>query len=136
MAWFAIGAAFLLSDCATTPVGTSDARTVPPARVLSTDYITQRAGTCLVVVKRDSGFGGSACSSRVFVDGQAVAGLATGEKVSLYVTPGEHIIGANPNGICGGGLSEVSIVAHIDRPSILRIRYGSNGDYSIQPTAM
>lgn len=65
-----------------------------------------------------------------------LADLASGEKVSLYISVGDHIIGSDPNGICGGGLSEVSISARADKPTTLRIRYGSNGDYTTQPTAM
>jgi len=125
----------LLCGCATAPISTSKAHAVPPERVLSSAYLTQRPGTCLVIVKRDTGILGSPCSSRVFVDSHPVAELATGEKVSLYLIPGEHIIGADSKA-CAGGLPEASIFARPDRPAALRIRYGTNGDFSIQPTAM
>jgi hypothetical protein len=69
------------------------------------------------------------------VDGKPVADLETGEKVSLYLNAGEHIIGADPNGKCHGGLSQTSITTKRDQPTTLRIRYGSNGEFTIQPAA-
>jgi hypothetical protein len=127
---------YFLAGCATTPVTTAEAKVVPASRILASEYLVRQPGSCLVIIKRDAGIGGSACSSRVSVDGHPVADVASGEKISLYVSAGDHIIGSDPNGICGGGLSEVSIAARPDKPATLRIRYGSNGDYTIQPTAM
>ncbi len=132
---FVLTTTLALAGCATTPVSTSDAQAVPLERVFASDVLLRKPGTCLVIVKRDQGFFGSACSSRVLVDGRPVVDLATGEKVSLYLSEGDHIIGADSKA-CGGGISEVSIAARSDRPSTLRIRYGTNGEYTIQPTAM
>ena len=124
------------AGCATTPVATSEADLVPSERIISTAFLEPKANTGEVIVKRDRGFGGSACSSRVYVDGAAVADLRPSEKIILHLTVGDHIIGSNPNGVCGGGLSEVSVLVKKEKSVTLRIRYGSNGDYAIQPTAL
>jgi hypothetical protein len=128
-------AIFFVAGCATSPVSTNEAAPVPPERIISDVFLATKPNTGEVIIKRDTGFGGSACSSRVFVDGSPVADLRTGEKVTLYLPLGDHIIGAEPNGICGGGLSEVSVTVKKESASVFRIRYGSNGDYDIQPTA-
>ncbi len=105
-------------------------------RALAPEYLKPKPNSGLVIVKRDSGYQGLACSSHVLVDGHLVANLARSEKVSLYLSVGDHIIGAEPKGICVGGLSEVSVVARSDKTITLRIRYGSSGDFTLQPTAL
>ncbi len=130
-----IVAAVALTACATTPVDTSEARPVSPDRILASDYATQRPGTYLVIIKRDAGRSGAACSSHVIVDGRPIADLAIEEKLSVYLTLGDHIISSTPNGSCGGGFAEASIVVRADRPTTLRIQYDSKGEYTIQPTA-
>ena len=129
-------AGVLTSGCATSSISTDAAEPVPAERILSTEHSMNRPGTCLVMVKRDTGSAGSECTSRLLVDGKPVADLATGEKVSLYLPFGEHIIGADPNGKCHGGLSTTSLTVLRDRSTTLRIRYGANGEFTIQPTAM
>jgi hypothetical protein len=69
------------------------------------------------------------------VNGTPVADLDTEEKVVLHLPIGEHILSAWPNGICGGGMSEVSTTVRAGKQLNFRIGYGSNGDFSIQPTA-
>lgn len=131
-----LAVAQFICGCATTPVSTSEARPVATDRILSSAYSSQRPGSRLVIVKRDTGMMGLTCPSRVLIDGHPVADLATGEKVSFYVAPGDHVVGAkSPSWRCGG-LAEVSITARTDRPALLRIRWGTGGEYAIQPTAM
>jgi hypothetical protein len=70
------------------------------------------------------------------VDGKPTADLATGEKITLYLPLGEHIISANPNAGCNGGFSSTSITARRDQPMTLRISYGANGEFMIRAAAM
>ncbi|MFA6546884.1 MAG: hypothetical protein WCS99_20880 [Limisphaerales bacterium] len=129
-----LAAAFFVG-CATSPISNSEAKEVGQSRLLSNRYGNKRENCGEVLVKRDRGIMGSACSSRVFVNAEAVADLRVGEKVTLFLPVGDHIISSKPNGICGGGLAETSVSVVLTRPISLRIRYGSNGDYTIQPTA-
>ena len=96
--------ALALAGCSTTPISNADAVPVPPERHLR--YTHARAGTVPVLIKRDVGMMGSACATRVFVDGELAAYVRAGEKVILNVPTGEVVFGAEPSGICAGGLVE------------------------------
>lgn len=131
----ALCAGLLLYGCATTPVPTSEAVEVPASRLLNGIALVRRADTGVVVIKRDAGFAASACTTRIFVDGVPIADIATGEKVTLHLTEGAHMLAGRANGVCIGGLVETSVVAVKGRLSAVRISYGSSGEFSIQPTA-
>ena len=128
-------AALLLAGCATTPVSTSGAQSVPPTRVLNASFLQRRDGHGEVVIKRDEGFIGSACNTRIFANAVAVAEIAPGEKVVFYLPEGEQMVAAKAAGICAGGLVEAKVLVSRSRSSIFRVSYGSNGEFSIQPTA-
>jgi hypothetical protein len=124
-----------LTACATTPITINQAATVPVSRVLAPQLVSQASNTGSLVVKRDSGFMGSACTIRVFVDAVPVADLKPSEKVELFVALGEHSVVATSNGICGGGTSEAAVVIMPERQRILRIASGQSGDIFLQPSA-
>lgn len=136
MYFFAVLAALSLMACATQPVTVENALAVPFARILAPQWLSQAPYTGSLVVKRDSGFMGSACNVRVFIDAVPVADLAPSEKVELFVTLGEHIVGAASTGVfCGGGASEAAVVITPERQKILRIASGQSGDLHLQPSA-
>ena len=123
-----------LTACATTPVTIQQAAGVPNSRILSSQWLTQTPNTGSLVVKRDSGFMGSACTIRVFVDAVPVADLAPSERVELFVALGEHSVVATSNGICGGGTPETAVVIMAEHQRILRIASGQSGDIFLQPS--
>ncbi len=124
-----------LTACATTPVTINQASAVPTSRILAPQWTAQGSNTGILIVKRDSGFMGSACTIRVFVDAVPVADLAPSEKIELYVPLGEHSVVVSSNGICGGGTSEAAVVIMPERQRILRIASGQSGDIYLQPSA-
>lgn len=124
-----------LTACATSPVSINQASAVPSARILAPQWLSQAQYTGSLVIKRDSGFMGSACTIRVFIDAVPVVDLAPSEKVELFVPLGEHVVGATSNGICGGGASEAAVVISPERQKILRIASGQSGDIYLQPSA-
>ena len=124
-----------IGGCATRPVSNAEAVNVPMERIVDSRYLQNAPNTGQVTVKRDSGFGGSACSSRIFVNAKPVADLRTSEKVVLYLPEGEYVISAWPNSICGGGMSEVRATVKSGGELNFRVGYGSNGDFSINATA-
>ena len=124
-----------LAACATTPLTINQAAAVPETRILAPHLLAQASNTGSLVVKRDSGFMGSACTIRVFVDAVPVADLKSAEKVELFVALGEHSVVATSNGICGGGTSEAAVVIMPERQRILRIASGQSGDIFLQPSA-
>jgi hypothetical protein len=132
---FTLILALLLAACATTPTTIQQASDVPSSRILAAQWVSQAPYTGSLVVKRDSGFMGSACTIRVFVDAVPVADLAPAEKVEIFVPMGEHIVGVTSNGICGGGVAETAVVIGLERQKILRIASGQSGDIYLQPSA-
>ncbi|HZD42010.1 MAG TPA: hypothetical protein VE131_14910 [Terriglobales bacterium] len=131
----AIFLTLVLMACATQPVSVRQAAAVPSSRVLAPQWLSPAQHTGSVVIKRDAGFMGSACTVRVFVDTVPVADLAPSEKVELFLPAGEHIVGASSNGICGGGTSEEAVVVRPESQKILRIASGQSGDIHLQPSA-
>jgi hypothetical protein len=135
MSWTFLLLLLPLSACATTPVTVNQAAAVPDSRILAPQLLAQASNTGSLVVKRDSGFMGSACTIRVFVDAVPVADLKPSEKVELFIALGEHSVVATSNGICGGGISETVVVVMPERQKILRIASGQSGDILLQPSA-
>ena len=132
-------AAFLilsLTACATQPVSIYQASAVPSSRILAPQLLSQAQYTGSLIIKRDTGFMGSACTIRVFVNSVPVADLAPSEKVEIFVPLGEHIVSAAPIGtLCGGGTSEAAVVIRPESQKILRIASGQSGDIHVQPSA-
>jgi len=125
-----------LMACATQPISIYQASVVPSSRILAPQLLSQAQYTGTLIIKRDTGFMGSACTIRVFVDAVPVADLAPSEKVELFIPVGEHVVGATPTGtFCGGGTSEAAVVIRPESQKILRIASGQSGDIHLQPSA-
>ena len=85
---------------------------------------------------RDRGMMGSACTIQVFCDGTLAAGIRAEEKIVLYLSPGEHIVGVmHDGGICGGGIDQIELDVALDKPRNLRIAIGQSGDIKIESSA-
>jgi hypothetical protein len=121
--------------CATRPISTTSARVVPSNRLLTKEFLTPKEGLGKVVVKRDSGVGGSVCTTRIFVNSKPIADISVSEKVVFYLPEGEYILSAWPNGICGGGLAEVKVLIEQGKEKVFRVGYGTGSDFFIHPTA-
>ena len=125
-----------LMACATQPISIYQASVVPSSRILAPQLLSQAQYTGTLIIKRDTGFMGSACTIRVFVDAVAVADLAPSEKVELFIPLGEHVVSATPTDtFCGGGTSEAAVVIRPESQRILRIASGQSGDIHLQPSA-
>jgi hypothetical protein len=121
--------------CATKPVSNEMAKDVPAKQIIDSSLLAKKEGSGKVIIKRDSGFMGSACMTRVYIDGKEIADLDTAQKITVYPSYGDHIFSAWPKGVCGGGMSEQSGRVANDRDLMYRIGYGTNGDFGIYPTA-
>jgi hypothetical protein len=125
-----------LTACATTPLPLNQTVAIPESRVLAPQFLSQASNAGSLVLKRDGGFMGSACTIRVFVDAVPVADLKPSERVELFVPLGEHSVVVTATGaICGGGTSEAAVVIMPERQRILRIASGQSGDIFLQPSA-
>lgn len=125
-----------LTGCASTPVSNQAAKPVPAQRVIDpslTMRVSEDSGQ--VIIKRDAGFGGSACLTQIFMDGKILAEIDPSEKFTFYPSTGEHIFSVQPKGMCGGGMVETAGVVKKDGVLTYRVGYGSNGDFGIYRTA-
>jgi hypothetical protein len=80
MRFFAAFLALSLTACATQPVSIQQASTAPSSRILAPQWLSQAQYTGSLIIKRDTGFMGSACTIRVFVNTVPVADLAPSKK--------------------------------------------------------
>jgi len=136
MRFFAIFVVLSLTACATQPISIYQASAVPSSRILAPQLLSQAQYTGSLIIKRDTGFMGSACTIRVFVDTVPVADLGPSEKVELFVPLGEHVVSATPiDFLCGGGTSEAAVIIRPESQNILRIASGQSGDIHLQPSA-
>lgn len=81
----------VLAGCATQAPKQSQIKPVPTDRALA--YQSASDGDATIIVTRDIGFAGSGCFAGLYLDGDLVAKLDTGERTSLYVPSGRHVIG-------------------------------------------
>lgn len=123
----------LLAGCATQPVSTTDADPVPASRIINTQYTQKSPDRGVVLVKRDSGWSGSACAAEVYVNSVPVAKIRSAEKIYLYLEPGPHNIGAYSG--CLGGISEERVIVNKGQTVTLRISYDNNGGFDINHTS-
>jgi hypothetical protein len=70
----------ILSGCATSPIGSASAS---PGHQLPNEWQSPGVNTGKLIVTRDSGFMGAACSQRIYVDGTPVADLRSGQSVTV-----------------------------------------------------
>lgn len=132
----ATAAALVLSACSNQPVATGEAKEVPPKQVIDRTLTLSAPGSVLTVVKRDSGSKGAFCTATVAVDGKDVAEVGMSEKVSLYLTPGEHIIGARLSRampFCAG--ENVEVTANVKTEAAYRFGSNAGGNFYINKTA-
>jgi hypothetical protein len=124
-----------VSGCATEPVPTNTATPVPANRILKAALTKPASGTGSLIVKRDVGLNTSGCTFRLYINGTPFADIDTGEKVQIYLKPGEYIIGSTPRTICMAGNAESSFVIGEGQTKIYRVSIGSAGELKLQPTA-
>lgn len=123
-----------LASCATSPVSNESATEVNKENVINLAMTIRHSGYGTVIVKRDRGMNTSACRSRIFANGEPVADIAPGEKITMFLPLGEQLLAAKATGICAGGLVEAK--ANVtEKTSTFRVSYGTWGEFSIQPTA-
>ena len=67
----------------------------PTSDVANSAIVTPRDGAGAIVITRDAQLRDMKCTYDILLDGQHVAGLHTGEKVTLYADPGQRIVGVS-----------------------------------------
>lgn len=127
----------LLAGCSTTSVPIEQATPASADRVML--YQQSGPGLGRVTVVRDSGMLGAGCYATVFIDGERAARLETKEKVTFFLTPGEHLLGAalEGAGLCAAnpGKRERDFLIKADHPKTYRVFTSQSGDLDVLPTS-
>jgi hypothetical protein len=126
------GALASLGACATDPAGSAQAS---PGSAIANEWQLPAPNTGKLIVTRDSGFMGAACSQRIYVDGTPIADLRSGQSVTVYLPVGEHVAGVMHGGLCGGGSSSTNIIMVSGATKVYRVASGQSGDIKIEPSA-
>lgn len=115
-----------LSGCAvaTTPISTAATTPVPQSQIINSAYQTSEPGDAHIIVKRDAGFLGSGCDSLVRVQGTVLAALKPGQRIDIYVKPGDYILGASEG--CGQK-AVVEVEAQVAAGELKTFRLESDG---------
>jgi len=111
----------LLTSCATGPVRPAERHSVSPSSVFAHSLLTPSADrSARFTIVRDRGYTGSAAGIDAFIDGQRIARLSAAEAVTIYTTPGRHMLGAR---FSWGpvGPAEREFTADPQRPLTVRI---------------
>ncbi|WP_343595373.1 hypothetical protein [Acinetobacter sp.] len=124
----------LITGCAIKPVTNENAKNVPNKRILNSRYLIKDDSKVFVIIKRDQGYVGSACTTQILIDGSPVANLRMSEKIMIYLSPEQHIISSVPQGICGGGIVELQIDLTSKKTATFRVGFDGNATHKIQPT--
>ena len=94
-----LAAAFVVTGCATSPVGVTQSRPVPQSKVKATPAraVASMAEGGRVIIVRDTGLLGGGGGLRLLVDGLPVADLATADRYEVILAEGEYILGLLPS---------------------------------------
>lgn len=131
--WLGVIVLAVLSGCATSPISAEQASPVPSSRLYANQERTP--GTAVLVVTRDKGFTGSACNTKLFIDGVLAGEIGAGESARFWVEPGAVILGAVGAGVCGGGLKEREVRLVAGKMSRYRISIDAAMSMDLSPTA-
>ena len=77
---------------------------------------------------------GMGCTHRIYLDGVPAADLRSGQAVTLYADPGEHVLSAIATALCDGS-SEISMAILTGQTKTFRSGADGNGNIRLQPTA-
>ncbi|MCC4790909.1 MULTISPECIES: hypothetical protein [Vibrio] len=129
----------LLSGCVSQPLTNAESIPVEESKILAPMSIRQDfLNAVKTVVKRDSGFRGSACDFTVYLDGKPIVKLSPKEKFEMFLKPDIYILGAQPEGnLCalGVGLTEVEANLTNGKAANYRIGYDESSGFQVYKTA-
>ncbi|EDC1951706.1 hypothetical protein BH253_18445 [Salmonella enterica subsp. enterica serovar Newport] len=126
----------LLSACSSLPVSVADAKPAPQARV----FKYQTSAPTTLVVMRDKGMIGAGCDASIFINGETVAKLETGEKATFHLDAGQWIVGASLEGagLCAlnPARQERETITKAGETKVFRVFTSNAGDIDILPTTL
>lgn len=119
-----------LAGCATSPLPAEKADPAPSSRLFAYQLPLSGQGTLLIT--RDKGLVGSACNTKISIDGQRAAAIGSGETAKFYLPAGDHMVSASN---CGSGLKEREIAIPAEAVKRYRISIDSSMSMDLSPTS-
>jgi hypothetical protein len=120
-----------LAGCATTPTPVKTAVQVSSDSIYGfQEKTSEDAGKVTVI--RDGGFTGSGCDLIFYIEGKRAAKIATGQKASFYVQPGDINLGSGPifSAACGSAaIRTISAKVRPNQESLFRLSGDMQGFY-------
>ena len=118
------------------PVPTPNAPPKSASEVMNQDALVPRDGAGAIVVSRDKSFLRWECIYDISLDGQGVAGLRTGEQVTIYADPGRRVVGVSirNDADCDAALAEVPVQVVAGATTRIRVRADVSYDLRIEAT--
>ncbi len=135
-----IVAAAVVCGCVAHPAVVSRPLAVPDERILSRQWLRPAAYTGPVDIARDIGHGPEDCGSEISIDAVVTAILRPGERLRLYLRPGDHLLttkavavpaayGSAP--ICFGGLADAVVPVGSAAAASYRLFLDGSGEMHI-----
>ena len=125
----------VLTSCATKPVLESERRSVARDRIINSVLLApSQERTAKFIITRDAGYTGSLTGIDVFLEGDRIARLATKESITIFATPGRHLVGARYS--WGSSISppaEREFVADRKKACRIRVTIDPSGDIDLKP---
>ncbi|HGG9099207.1 MULTISPECIES: hypothetical protein [Enterobacter cloacae complex] len=89
---------------------------------------------------RDKGMIGAGCDASIFINGETVAKLGTGEKATFHLDAGQWIVGASLEGagLCAlnPARQERETITKAGETKVFRVFTSNAGDIDILPTTL
>jgi hypothetical protein len=108
----------------------------PTSDVTNSAAVTPRDGAGAIVITRDAQFRDMKCIYDILLDGQRVAGLRIGEKVTLYADPGQRIVGVSirRENKCDPAVAQFSVQVVASATTNVRVSTDVSYDLKIEAT--
>jgi hypothetical protein len=118
------------------PVPTPSAPPKFASEVVNAAAVTPRDGAGAIFVTRDKQLRDTRCTYDISLDGQLVAGLRSGEQVTIYADPGRRIVGVSIRGeaSCDPALAQVPVQVVASATTKIRVWADHSYDLRIEAT--
>ena len=127
----------LLTACVPAiPIPTPKGPPKPASEVVNSAALEPRDGTGAIAVSRDHSLRRLRCTYVIALDGQPLAGLRSGEHVTIYAEPGTRTLGVTirPDGKCKAALAQVPLQVVANATTKIRIVADVSYDLRIEAT--
>ncbi len=136
--FFAVVAVLVaVAGCSTNPIAYSNAKPVPPDRILDgyQAVSAMTAKTAQVSIVRDSGIMGSGVSAELSINDIAIAKFRAGERLVVYLQPGTYTFGVAYVGLMGPLPYTKRISVQSGQHYFIRIKPVAGNGFVLQPSA-